>query len=86
MEVAVGGSTSVKVTVSSGRVGEGVGVKSPVFLRLECGEGEKKVLMELWMEGIDTPRCFFEGDCGGEMSGGGWDFFGGPGERRVTKN
>ena len=24
------------------------------------------------MEGIDKPRCFFEGDCGGEMSGGGW--------------
>ena len=80
MEV-IGASTSVKVTVSSGRVGEwSVGGESPDFLRLERRVGEKKVLMELWMEGIDKPRCFFEGDCGGEMSGGGWDFFGGPGE------
>ena len=56
----MGASTSAKVTVSSVRVGEWcVGRESPYFLRLERMVGEKKVLMELWMEGIDKPRCFF---------------------------
>ena len=64
--LTMGASTAAKVTVSSDSVRDWCGcflggdVPSN-FLRLVRWVGEKKVLMELWMEGMERPRCFFEG-------------------------
>ena len=64
--LTMGASMSAKVTVSSVSVRDwggcllGVDVP-PNFLRLVLWVGEKKCLMELLMEGMDRPRCFFEG-------------------------
>ena len=52
---------------------------SPDFLRLVRRVGEKKVLMELWMEGMDKPRCFLEGDWGGICLAEGGTFLAGLG-------